>query len=216
MESPPASDLDLWFGSVDGRGAASLCRLAHDHPLIEALSLLPYRQHCGRQFPRHTETRHLRSHPSGNQLFVRLFIDPATTGMGRGTLEHALESPVVVLIQSPRLYLYLTPAHATIRQLMIGAASGLYRQPKIGPEGSLRSEPKWCIYRRDDLRYSHHPKFRHLEQHLLRFVPPALSDHRFARRSLEHLEFIHLPEEQLRTHPPACVLLLLDPTLPLA
>src|SRR5260370_1174985 len=118
MESLPAADLDLWFGSADGRGASSLGRSAHDHALIEALSLLPHRQHCSREFPRHTEARHLRSHPSGYQLVVVLFIDPATTRMGRGTLEH--------------------------------------------------------------------------------------------------LEFIHLPEEQLRPQPPAGILLLLDPTLPLA
>src|SRR5260370_887954 len=143
MESLPAADLDLWFGSADGRGASSLGRSAHDHALIEALSLLPHRQHCSREFPRHTEARHLRSHPSGYQLVVVLFIDPATTGMGRGTLEHALESPIVVFIQSPRLYLQLAPAHSTIRHFMIGAAPGFYRQPKISPEGSLGSEPKW-------------------------------------------------------------------------
>src|SRR4029453_10710527 len=163
MESLPAADLDLLFGSVDGRAASSLCRFTHDHPLIEALSLLPHRQHCSREFPCHTEARHLRSHAPGNQLVVVLFVDPATAGMCRCTLEHTLQSPVVVLIQSPRFYLQLAPPHSTIRHFMFGTASGLYRQPKIGPEGSLRSEPKGRIYRRDDLRYSHQPKFRHLE-----------------------------------------------------
>jgi hypothetical protein len=79
--------------------------------------------------------------PPATSFFEVLFVDSATAGM-RGTLEHALESPVVILIQSPRLYLDLAAAHSTIRQLMIGTASGLYRQPKI--RVVLRVCFHWC------------------------------------------------------------------------
>src|SRR5260370_17834560 len=98
MESLPAADLDLWFGSADGRGASSLGRSAHDHALIEALSLLPHRQHCSREFPRHTQARHLRSHPSVYQLVLILFIHPAPTGIDLGPLQPALHSPIAVSI----------------------------------------------------------------------------------------------------------------------